>query len=155
MSIKRVWRDDTINTCVACKICQSFAPRVFRVFDKMIVMPGVNYSLYEEEILEAVKSCPTGIIKIEYLMKVAVWDTYVKKEDGDVMHFDIIVPESLKTDEIVFNYGREYLIAKGIEKVVLTSNECEFCHIEDASAEIVQDIKLKGYHIVELKNCKI
>lgn len=65
MTIKKVWRDDSVNTCVACKICQSFAPRVFRVFDKMIVMPNVDYHKYEKEILGAVESCPTGIIKIE------------------------------------------------------------------------------------------
>lgn len=65
MAIRKVWRDDTVNTCVACKICQSFAPRVFKVFDKMIVMPGVDYNKFENEIKEAVKSCPTGIIKIE------------------------------------------------------------------------------------------
>ena len=64
MSISKVWRDDTVNTCVACKICESFAPRVFRVFDKMIVMPNVDYSIYENEIREAVISCPTKIIKI-------------------------------------------------------------------------------------------
>ncbi|RKD89772.1 ferredoxin [Mangrovibacterium diazotrophicum] len=66
MAIDKIWRDDDINTCVACKICQSFAPRVFKVFDKMIVMPGVDYDKYENEIREAVESCPTGIIKIEY-----------------------------------------------------------------------------------------
>lgn len=66
MDINKVWRDDSENTCVACKICQSFAPRVFRVFDKMIVMPNIDYTKYENEIREAVENCPTGIIKIEY-----------------------------------------------------------------------------------------
>lgn len=66
MNIVKVWRDDTINSCVACKICQAFAPKVFKVFDKMIVMPGIDYSLYENEIIEASESCPTQIIKIEY-----------------------------------------------------------------------------------------
>ncbi len=63
--ITKVWRDDSVNTCVACKICQSFAPRVFKVFDKMIVMPNVDYNKYEAEIREAAESCPTGIIKIK------------------------------------------------------------------------------------------
>jgi ferredoxin len=31
----------------------------------MIVMPHVDYNIYEDEIREAVESCPTGIIKIE------------------------------------------------------------------------------------------
>ncbi|MGQ1783983.1 ferredoxin [Saccharicrinis sp. GN24d3] len=65
MGIKKVWRDDTVNTCVACMLCQSFAPRVFKVFGKMVVMPDVDYNKYELEIREAAESCPTGIIKIE------------------------------------------------------------------------------------------
>lgn len=66
MKIVKVWRDDSVNTCVTCKICQAFAPRVFKVFDKMIIMPGIDYNLYENEIKEAAESCPTQIIKIEY-----------------------------------------------------------------------------------------
>jgi len=56
MSIKKVWRDDSVNTCVACKICQSFAPRVFKVFDKMIVVPNLDYNEYEDEIRELLKT---------------------------------------------------------------------------------------------------
>lgn len=29
-------------------------------------------------------------------MKVAVWDTYVKKKNGTIMNFDIMVPDSQK-----------------------------------------------------------
>ena len=65
MVIKRVWRDDTANTYVVCKICQSLAPGVFRVFNKMIVMPGVDYTLYETEILETTDMCPVEVIKYE------------------------------------------------------------------------------------------
>lgn len=42
-------------------------------------------------------------------MKVAVWDTYVKRKDGRKMHFDIIVPEDINNEEIVYSYGMEYL----------------------------------------------
>lgn len=66
MPIKKVWRDDSVNTCIACRICQSFAPSVFMVYNKMVVMPNSDYNKYEKEIKEAAKSCPTGIIKIEY-----------------------------------------------------------------------------------------
>lgn len=51
MSISKVWRDDSVNACVACKICQCFAPSVFKVFNKMIVMPNVDYNKYENEII--------------------------------------------------------------------------------------------------------
>ncbi|MFV0268659.1 MAG: ferredoxin [Draconibacterium sp.] len=65
MGIKRVWRDDSVNQCIACKICQAYAPRVFKVFDKMIVVPWPDYDLYEQEIKEAAENCPVQIIKFE------------------------------------------------------------------------------------------
>ena len=36
-------------------------------------------------------------------MHVAVWDTYVTKKDGTVMHFDIIAPVDIK-DEKNYSY---------------------------------------------------
>jgi len=65
VTIKRVWRDDSINTCIACKMCNLFAPRVFKVFDKMIVVPGLDYTFYELEIKDAAENCPVQIIKFE------------------------------------------------------------------------------------------
>lgn len=34
-------------------------------------------------------------------MKVAVWDTYVKRKDGRVMHFDIIAPAEVRDTELI------------------------------------------------------
>jgi len=31
-------------------------------------------------------------------MKVAVWDTYVTRKEGNIMHFDVIVPEEIKDE---------------------------------------------------------
>ena len=36
-------------------------------------------------------------------MKVSVWDTYVKREEGKLMHFDILVPDALNDEKIIFN----------------------------------------------------
>ncbi|RYD82581.1 MAG: DUF2024 family protein [Sphingobacteriales bacterium] len=38
-------------------------------------------------------------------MQVAVWDTYVTKKDGSVMHFDIIAPSTIKDEATIFAYG--------------------------------------------------
>ncbi len=86
-------------------------------------------------------------------MKVAVWDTYVTRNDGRKMHFDIIVPESIKNENIVYSFGKEYLKNKNVESIEISSKECEFCHIETANEKMVTDIKSKGYHIVEMENC--
>jgi hypothetical protein len=87
-------------------------------------------------------------------MKVAVWDTYVTKKDGSVMHFDIIAPEEIKDTTIIYGYGREYLISKRQEGQPLTSKQCRFCHIETVRPEWEAEIKQKGYFIIEMENCK-
>ena len=47
-------------------------------------------------------------IKTEIKMKVAVWDTYVKREDGNIMHFDILVPDYETNEQTIFNFGKDY-----------------------------------------------
>lgn len=86
-------------------------------------------------------------------MKVSVWDTYVQREDGRRMHFDILVPGDLKDERIVFGYGEQYLKSKSMESTGLTSKECRFCHIERATDEMAGRIAKKGYTILEMENC--
>lgn len=86
-------------------------------------------------------------------MRVAVWDTYVTKKDGSVMHFDIIVPEQLKQEDVIYGYGKEYLKTKGQENQPLASNECTYCHTEHVKPYMEDDIREKGYYILEMENC--
>jgi hypothetical protein len=86
-------------------------------------------------------------------MQVAVWDTYVTKKDGSVMHFDIIVPDHIKDSTIIFTFGKDYLQSKKLENLPLNSKECSFCHIEKATDEMVLSIQQKGYYIIEMQNC--
>lgn len=87
-------------------------------------------------------------------MKVAVWDTYVKRKDGRVMHFDILVPVEVKNEETIFNFGKDYLQSVKEAGQVLSANECQFCHVEQATDEMVVNIQQKGYYIIEMQNCK-
>ncbi len=87
-------------------------------------------------------------------MEVAVWDTYVTKKDGSIMHFDIIAPEEIKDTTVIYGYGREYLKTKGQEGQPLTSKECRFSHIETVRPQWEVEIKQKGYFIIEMENCK-
>tara|TARA_R110002073_G_scaffold72537_1_gene177499 strand:+ start:491976 stop:492239 length:264 start_codon:yes stop_codon:yes gene_type:complete len=86
-------------------------------------------------------------------MKVSVWDTYVQRNDGQIMHFDILVPSSLTKEETIFNFGKTYLKSKSFDTGNLTSKECKFCHIEQASDEINNAIKNDGFYIIEMENC--
>lgn len=83
-------------------------------------------------------------------MKVDVWDTYVTKKDGNVMHFDIIVPENIKDKAVVYQFGKEYLASKNEGESHLDTDECQFCHIEEPTAEMVGSIKTQGYFILEM-----
>jgi len=87
-------------------------------------------------------------------MKVAVWDTYVTKKDGSIMHFDILAPEEIKDTTIIYNYGKDYLKTKGQDGQPLSSKECRFCHVETLRQQWEADIKKQGYFIIEMENCK-
>ncbi len=86
-------------------------------------------------------------------MEVAVWDTYVTKNDGSVMHFDIIAPSEIRDPEIIHEYGRAYLSTKGQQGQSLTSRECKFCHVRSLQSRWEEDIKNNGYFILEMENC--
>lgn len=86
-------------------------------------------------------------------MQVAVWDTYVTKKDGSIMHFDIIAPAEIKDSAVIYDYGLEYLKEKGQEGQPLTSEECRFCHVESVRPPWEESINDKGYFILEMENC--
>lgn len=86
-------------------------------------------------------------------MKVSVWDTYVQRLDDTIMHFDIIVSSDLTDEKIVFGYGKEYLKEKQVQSAGITTKECRFCHMEQASDEMIAQIEEKGYYILEMENC--
>lgn len=76
------------------------------------------------------------------------------KNDGRVMHFDIITPDYIKDEKITHNFGKDYLQSKNQENQPLTAKECSFCHIEKATDEMVLSIQQKGYYIIEMQNCE-
>ncbi|MCH5718232.1 DUF2024 family protein [Niabella hibiscisoli] len=86
-------------------------------------------------------------------MKISVWDTYVTKKDGAIMHFDILVPDAVKSQDEVCSFGKNYLRTKGQESQSLTASECQFCHIEEATEEMTASIEQRGYHIIEMEGC--
>ncbi len=85
--------------------------------------------------------------------KVNVWDTYVAKKAGGVMHFDIIAPAEITDANTIYNYGRAYLKTKGEEGQALTSKQCRLCHMEDLRPQWAAEIASKGYFILEMEGC--
>lgn len=86
-------------------------------------------------------------------MKVAVWDTYVTRKDGKIMHFDILVDENTDDANTVYEFGRTYLKSVLQEGQPLSSNECRFCHIDKAPDEVENEILKNGFSIIEMENC--
>lgn len=86
-------------------------------------------------------------------MKVSVWDTYVKREDGKLMHFDILVPNEVKDEQTILNFGTSYLKSKTFKTESISSRICNFCHIEQATDAVINAIKNKGFSIIEMENC--
>lgn len=87
-------------------------------------------------------------------MEVAVYDTYVSKKDGSVMHFDILVSDEVASKEQVYQFGRQYLATKGQAGQSLAAKECRFCHIEEPTQEVVDVINAQGYYIIEMQGCQ-
>lgn len=86
-------------------------------------------------------------------MKISVYDTYVRRSDGRLMHFDILVPDTEKNLEKIHGFGRAFLQGKGESGAILGVKECRFCHVEQASPEVVRSVEKIGYYIIEMENC--
>lgn len=87
-------------------------------------------------------------------MKIAVFDTYVTTKNGSVLHFDILVSDDEKDIDKVYSFGKDYLKGIGLDGQPLTSKECRFCHIEQATKEVEAEIAAKGYSIIEMEGYK-
>jgi hypothetical protein len=83
-------------------------------------------------------------------MKVAVFDTYVRKQDGSTLHFDIIVPDQTSPDQTIA-FGKKYLNTQ-IQAGDISTRECQFCHIEEPSTEMISSIKSQGFFILEFED---
>ncbi|MBX3462946.1 MAG: ferredoxin [Planctomycetes bacterium] len=56
--------------CIACKLCQDIAPRVFLVEDDRdcVVRPDASqhFAALREDIEQAARDCPVEVIKVEH-----------------------------------------------------------------------------------------
>jgi hypothetical protein len=85
-------------------------------------------------------------------MQCAVYDTYVTKKDGKIMHFDVVVEANTPHEKAVA-YGKEFLDSVGEGEQRMTQEECQFCHIQQAPAMIEADIQSNGYYIQKMEGC--
>ncbi len=88
-------------------------------------------------------------------MQVSVWDTYVARSDGRIMHFDILVPSTLTDTDTIFGFGKQYLKGKPFRTGQLSVNECTFCHMQSVPPLVRSAIETDGYYIIEMENCQV
>lgn len=84
-------------------------------------------------------------------MKVKVFDTWV---DDNKIHFDVVVEDKKENDQKkAVEFAKKFLTSIGKKDVKVTSEECSFCHVENADKEVEKAIKKDGYYIVKMKGC--
>jgi hypothetical protein len=85
-------------------------------------------------------------------MECAVYDTYVTKKDGKIMHFDVVV-EASTSHEKAIQYGKEYLEQVGQGDQKMTQEECQFCHVQEAPPIVAKEIQERGYNLQKMEGC--
>jgi len=85
-------------------------------------------------------------------MECAVYDTYVTKKDGKIMHFDVIVEASTPHEKAI-EYGKKYLKNAGEEGQKITQEECQLCHVQDAPKIVEDSIQQSGHFIQKMEGC--
>ena len=82
-------------------------------------------------------------------MQVAVYDTYVKKADNSgTYHFDIIIEKEQFDNSEVIDFGKEHLNSVKADFQNFSVDECQFCHIETPTEEMIKAINNNGYYIL-------
>jgi len=84
-------------------------------------------------------------------MNIDVYDTYVRTAEGDLLHFDVLLPagEGIKARQ----YAYEWLLSIGRTPQQTTLEKCKYCHTETAEPEIQQQIDRAGYYILQMEGC--
>ena len=81
-------------------------------------------------------------------MKVHVYDTHVTTQNGQYLHFDVLVND--ENINRVQEFAEEYLQSLGVTASDIRQGTCNFCHSEMAAIEVQSRIKKQGYSVIRL-----
>ncbi|MDD2739275.1 MAG: DUF2024 family protein [Methylomonas lenta] len=84
-------------------------------------------------------------------MEIHVFDTYVTASDGHTMHFDVFTSEN--DLEKAIGYAKKWLDSINETDAQVTSNECRFCHSQNAPTNVIDDIRQHGFYIYKMEGC--
>jgi hypothetical protein len=84
-------------------------------------------------------------------MKIAVFDTYAKTQDGKVLHFDVLMPDS--DESLAVTYAEQWLREIGLDSGDVELTSCRYCHNEDSAPGVIQIIREQGFYILQMEGC--
>jgi hypothetical protein len=87
-------------------------------------------------------------------MECAVYDSYITKKDGRIMHLDVVVDASTPHEKAI-EYGKQYLSATGQGGQEMTQEECQFCHTQEAPPFVERAIEQMDYWIQKMEGCPL
>ena len=84
-------------------------------------------------------------------MNVDVYDTYVRTVEGDLLHFDVLLPagDGIRARQ----YAYQWLRSIGRNPQETTLEKCHYCHSESSDPETQLQIDQYGYFIIPIEGC--
>lgn len=84
-------------------------------------------------------------------MQIDVHDTYARTDQGELLHFDVLLPAG--QIDLAERIARQWLNSIGLESQQISLERCRYCHSESANPEIQQEINQQGYAIIPMEGC--
>lgn len=86
-------------------------------------------------------------------MKVDVYDTYARTSDGNLMHFDVLLPHSDQgnDEKKARAYALTWLETLDLRIADVTLSRCSFCHSEAANPEVEGHLEDQGYFVLPME----
>lgn len=84
-------------------------------------------------------------------MKLDVYNTFAMRSDGELMHFDVVLPVGSDLD--ARTTAMQWLAGIGVTTGEVKLRSCELCHVEEATPEYARQVKNQGYAILQLEGC--
>lgn len=86
-------------------------------------------------------------------MNVNVYDTYVRTVEGDLLHFDILLPAG--EGFMAIHFANKWLHSIGKIPKELNHENCRLRHTVTTTPEIQKLIRVQGYFIIQMEGCPV
>lgn len=81
-------------------------------------------------------------------MHVDVYDTHARTADGEMLHFDVLVPSG--QGNRARTAALDWLRSRGIDSAEIGLSRCSFCHSETTAPDVTRRLEDDGYVVIPL-----